>query len=308
MMNNSCFRRARGWSRREFIARSLTGAGVVLSVPKLFAETAAKRAASDLVPLGRTGIKVSRLAQGTGVDGYARTSAHTRLGEKTCVDLLRHGYASGIRFLDMADLYGSHRYVRESLKGEDRDNFTLLSKIWVTKESWNQPSGGALKEVDRFRKELNTDVVDVCLIHCTTNSRWPEQFERVRDELSELKERKIVRAVGTSCHDFGALQVAAEHPWVDVIFARINNKGGYRYSMDGPAGKVAAVLKKARANGKAVVGMKIFGAGKLVKPAEKDASLNYVFDNELVDAITIGMLSDSEVDDTVQRMNRALNG
>lgn len=308
MQSDAFCHHARGWSRREFIARSLTtGAGLALSAPRLFAETAVKRSAGDLVPLGRTGISVSRLAQGTGFNGYARSSAQTRLGEEACVGLLRHGYASGIRFLDMADLYGSHRYVRESLSGENRDNFTLLSKIWVRKEDWNQPSGGAVKEVDRFRKELNIDVLDVCLIHCTTDSRWPEQLERVRDELSKLKEKKIVRAVGTSCHDFGALQVAAEHPWVDVIFARINNMGGRRYSMDGPTKEVATVLKKARANGKAVVGMKIFGAGRLVKPEQKDASLTYVFENDLVDAITIGMLSDSEVDDTVQRMNRALN-
>lgn len=295
------------WSRRQFIARTMAGAGLALSAPALLAEKAKKRSAADLVPLGQTGIKVSRLACGTGFNGFARSSAQTRLGEEACVGLLRHGYESGIRFLDMADLYGSHTYVKESLQGLDRDNFALLSKIWVRQEDWNQPSGGAVKEVDRFRKELNTDVLDVCLIHCTTNSKWPEQYERVRDELSELKQKKVVRAVGTSCHDFGALEVAAHHPWVDVIFARINNMGGRQYSMDGSAAEVATVLKKARANGKAVVGMKIFGAGKLVKPEEKDASLQYVYENELVDAITIGMLSDTEVDDTVQRMNKALN-
>jgi aryl-alcohol dehydrogenase-like predicted oxidoreductase len=307
MKINSYQPNKRRWSRRQFITRTLTGAGLALSAPRLLSETAPKRTATDIVPLGKTGIKVSRLAQGTGFNGFARSSAQTRLGEKQCVGLLEHGYESGIRFLDMADLYGSHRYVKESLAGEDRAKFTLLSKIWVREEDWNQPSGGAIKEVDRFRKELNTDTLDVCLIHCTTNSRWPEQYERVRDELSELKQKKVVRAVGTSCHDFGALQVAAEHPWVDVIFARINNRGGSRYSMDGTADEVAAVLKKARANGKAVVGMKIFGAGKLVKPEEKDASLKYVFENDLVDAITIGMLSDGEVDDTVLRMNKALN-
>ena len=97
--------------------------------------------------------------------------------------------------------------------------------------------------------------------------------------------------MGVSCHDFGALKVAAAHPWVDVIFARINHKGGREYSCDASAPEVAEVLKTARANGKAVVGMKIFGAGKLVTPEEKDASLSYVFGNDLVDAVTIGMLT-----------------
>ena len=284
----------------------MAGTGLALSAPRLLSQEATVRTASDLVPLGRTGIKVSRLAQGTGYNGFARSSAQTRLGEGACTGLLRHGYDAGIRFLDMADLYGSHDYVKKSLAGRDRSKFTLLSKIWTREQEWNQPSGGALKEVDRFRQELDTDRLDVCLIHCTTNEKWPEQFERVRDELSELKQKQIVGAVGTSCHDFGALEVAAEHPWVDVIFARINYKGGKEYSMDGTAEAVPAVMKKARANGKAVVGMKIFGAGKLVEPDQKDASLRYVFENELVDAITIGMVSTGEVDDTIARVNRAL--
>jgi predicted aldo/keto reductase-like oxidoreductase len=110
--------------------------------------------------------------------------------------------------------------------------------------------------------------------------------------------------VGVSCHDFGALKLAATHPWVEVIFARINNRGGAEYAMDASTAEVADVLKLARRNGKAVVGMKIFGAGKLVKPEEKDASLNYVFQNQLVDAITIGMRQTEEVDDTLERMSQ----
>jgi aryl-alcohol dehydrogenase-like predicted oxidoreductase len=280
---------------------------MAVTLPVLRGDAAGRREVADRVPLGRTGLEVSRLALGTGYNGFARSSAQTRLGEQECIRLLRHGYDAGVQFLDMADLYGSHDYVRKSLGGKDRSRFVLLSKIWVRPEEWNQPSGGALKEVDRFRRELNTDMLDVCLIHCTQDADWPSQFERVRDELSSLKQKQVVRAVGTSCHDFGALKVAASHPWVDVIFARINDQGGRKYSMDGTAAEVAAVLKTARANGKAVVGMKLFGAGKLVKPSEKDASLKFVLGNELVDAVTIGMTSPEQIDDTVARMNRALN-
>ncbi|UCD56431.1 MAG: aldo/keto reductase, partial [Candidatus Hydrogenedentota bacterium] len=167
------------------------------------------------------------------------------------------------------------------------------------------PSGGAEEEVNRFRKELNTDVLDICLIHCMTDTKWPKTFERIRDELSEMKSKGAVRAVGISCHDFGAMKVAAEHPWVDVLLARINNVGK-EAEMDASAEAVAAVLKQARKNGKVVLGMKIFGAGKLVKPEQKDASLKYVLGNELVDAVTIGMMKPAEVDDTIKRMNKVL--
>jgi predicted aldo/keto reductase-like oxidoreductase len=167
------------------------------------------------------------------------------------------------------------------------------------------PSGGAENEVNRFRKELDVDVLHICLIHCMTNTNWPNEYKRIRDELSEMKEKGAVRAVGVSCHDFGAMKVACEHPWTDVILARINNVGKSAY-MDASVEEVSAVLKKARANGKTVLGMKIFGAGRLVKNDQKDASLKYVLDNGLVDAMTIGMMKPSEVDDTVKRLNAAV--
>jgi 1-deoxyxylulose-5-phosphate synthase len=289
-------------TRREFLKTSLTGAGVLMTVPSLVGADTASFSGNDIVPLGRTGIKVSRLAQGTGFNGYNRSSEHTRQGKDKFDRLLRHSLDEGIKFLDMADLYGSHPYVKDVIKGLPRNRYVLLSKIWPRKEDWVTPSGGAKEELDRFRQELGVDMVDVCLIHCMMNDKWPTEYEHIRDGLSDLKQKGVVRAVGVSCHDLGALKVAAENPWVDVILARINNKGGGDYSCDAPAEEVAAVLKTARKNGKAIVGMKIFGAGKLVKPDEKDASLKYVFTNNLVDAITVGMLNPGEVDDTLKRM------
>jgi len=295
-------------SRRQFLKASLAGAGLLGAAPGLLAAAEAgatvRFRGSDLVPLGRTGIKVSRLAQGTGYDGSNHSSAHTRQGKEAFDRLLRHSLDRGVTFLDMADLYGSHPFVKEVIRGLPRDRFVLLSKIWPRKEKWVTPSGGATKEIDRFRQELGVERLDVCLIHCMLNDRWPAEYERIRDDLSELKQKGVVRAVGVSCHDLGALKAAAEHPWVDVIFARINHKGGKDYFCDGSVEEVSAVLKAARTRGKAVVGMKIFGAGKLTKPQEKEASLQYVFTNGLVDAITVGMLKPEEVDDTLKRMSQ----
>ncbi|UCG55878.1 MAG: aldo/keto reductase [Phycisphaerales bacterium] len=298
------------YSRRRFITTALAGAGVVAAGPTWLSESKAgaarrKRAATDIVTLGRTGIKATRLAHGTGWNGGGRTSAHARLGEKTFSKLLRHSIDRGITFVDSADLYGIHSYVRTALDGVPRDKYILGTKIWPRTEFWNSPSGGAKEEVDRYCKELNSDVIDICLIHCMQNTQWPQEFERIRDELDELKEKGRVRAVGVSCHDLGALKVAASHPWVDVIYARVNNVGK-KASMDGSPEEVGAVLKTARANGKVVVGMKIFGAGELVKPEQMDASLKHVFENKLVDAVTIGMMKPDEVDDTIRRVSRVL--
>ncbi len=295
-------------TRRRFLKTSVAGAGALATAPGLLRQAEAAATGSfkgtDTVPLGQTGIKVSRLAQGTGFNGYNHTSAHTRQGKEKFDRLLHRSVERGITFIDMADLYGSHPFVKEIIKDLPRDKFQLLTKIWPRKAEWVKPSGGAKEEIDRFRSELKVDHVEVCLIHCMTNDKWPTEYERIRDELSELKDKQVVRAVGVSCHSLGALKVASEHPWVDVIFARINHKGGKEFSCDAPLDELAPVLKTARANGKAVVGMKIFGAGKLIKPEEKDASLKYVFNNGLVDAITVGMLNPKEVDDTLKHMSQ----
>ena len=295
-------------TRRQFIHTSLASAGLLAAAPMQLqiarAASSTSLKGTDLVSLGKTGLKVTRLAQGTGFNGYNHTSEHTRRGKEAFDRLARHSLDRGITFFDMADLYGSHPFVKDVIKDLPRDKFTLLSKLWPRKESWVTPSGGAKEEVDRFRKELNTDWLDVCLIHCMQNAKWADEYEKIRDDLSELKQKKIVRAVGVSCHDLGALKVASQHPWVDVIFARINHKAGSQYSCDGSVDEVSAVLTTARANGKAVVGMKIFAAGKFAQqPEERDASLKYVFTNRLVDAITVGMLTTDEVDDTLKRIS-----
>jgi len=297
-----------GFSRRRFFAAALAGAGtLVAGTQAALADQPSPGGcpATQIVTLGRTGIKASRLAQGTGWNGSGRSSAHTRLGEKAFNELIRHGLDRGIAFMDCADLYGSHPYLRTALTGVPRDKYIVMSKIWPRTEYWNLASGGAVKEVDRFRRELNVEVLDICLIHCMTNANWPVEYERVRDELSELKVKGAVRAVGVSCHDLGALKVACTHPWTDVILARINNVGRDA-AMDASPDEVAPILKQARADGKVILGMKIFGAGKLTTPEQKDASLKYVWGNGLVDATTVGMLSIQEIDDTIERMNRAL--
>ncbi|MGD7652094.1 MAG: aldo/keto reductase [Verrucomicrobiales bacterium] len=296
-------------SRRTFLKTGAIGAGAFAAggIPAL-AGPAATLAASDRVTLGKSGVVVSRLAQGTGMKGWARQSDHTRMGQKAFTALLRRGFEQGINLWDMADLYGTHSFMRKAMDGIARDQYSLLSKIWTREAKWNHPSGGATEEVHRFLKEMGTDRLDICLLHCMTEKDWPKLKERACEELATLKTLGKVRAVGVSCHSHDALKTAAEHPWVDVILARINHMGGKEYKMDGTVEEITATLKKARANGKAVIGMKIFGEGRLVKPAEKDASLKYVLNSGAVDAITIGMRTVEEVDDSVRRVAKALRG
>ena len=295
--------------RRRFLKGTLAGTGLLALAPELALAgdppkgLATARSAADRVALGRTGIRCSFLAQGTGSSGIGGSSDHTRLGQPAFTRLLRHAVDGGVNFLDMADQYGSHPFVREGLKGVARDKVVMLTKIRPGRHTGVRDTPQAF---DRFREELGTEMIDVCLIHCVTDARWTDDLARVRDDLSALKDKGVLRAVGVSCHDHGALKVAAEHPWVEVIFARINHRGGREYSCDDTREEIAKTLRTARANGKAVVGMKIFGAGRLTSPADRDASLKYVIGNDLVDAMTIGMTSTEQVADTIERIDKTL--
>lgn len=289
-------------TRREAIKTGALGAGLIIS-PNLFSGES-KFGADEKVELGKTGIKTSRLAMGTGMKGGNRQSRHTRMGQERFTELIRHGIDRGLNFLDLADWYGTHEFTKNALKGIDREKYVLETKLWTRSTPGFNPSGGAKEEIDRFRKELNTDYIDICLIHYITYPDYIERHKRVRDELSELKEKGIVRAVGASFHHYGGLVRATEDPWIDVIFARINHLGGFEYKMDGPSELIASVLKQARKNGKAVVGMKIFGEGTIKDPEQMDRSLQYVLRNDLIDAMTIGMERPAEIDDNFERIGR----
>jgi 1-deoxyxylulose-5-phosphate synthase len=295
-------------NRREFLKRS-SAAAILASTTGFTFPSAPTRHAAQLIPLGNTGVRGSYLLFGTGVQAWNRQSGLGRLGERAATDLLRHALDRGINFFDSADAYGTHPIIARAMAGVPRERYVLLTKMLT---SAGQPAaerpGGALEEIDRFRRELDTEVLDVCLLHLMTNDRWAVEKERVMDHLSRLKEQGVIRGLGVSCHDLGALKVAAQHPWVEVLLARINYRGTAEFHMDGTAEEVAAVLRTARANGKAVIGMKVYGQGKLSDPRQMDRSVRYVIDSELVDSITLGMLRRTELEDNIARIDRALRG
>ncbi len=253
----------------------------------------------DIVRLGETGMEVPRLALGTGSRGWMKTSNQKKLGEKKFVDLAMHAYDRGIRFFETADMYGTHEFVGKALKNVDREKVTVLTKIMVYEhQDWYKPEPFQ-KSIDRFRKELDTDYIDILLLHCMVNSQWPDEYKRYMDDYSEAQQKGIVKKIGLSCHDLGALKVAAENPWADVLLARINYDGA---KMDGPPADVMPVLKKAKENGKGVIGMKVFGCGDLTKDDQRQKSLEYVMKSKNVDCMTIGFESPEQVDDTIERV------
>lgn len=293
--------------RREFLEKSLAGVGGVLLGSRLAFADEAKAAATDpyeTVSLGRTGLKMSRFCLGTGMRGGNRQSNHTRMGKEKFEALIRGAHERGTTVFDLADLYGTHPYVIPALKGIPRDRFNIITKIWF------RPNGIPEKErpdadvvVQRFLKELDTDYIDLVLLHCVESAKWPEELRRQMDILAELKSKKLIRAHGVSCHSLGALEACIKEPWVDSVHARINPTGA---SMDGKPEVVVPVLKAIHDAGKGVVGMKIIGEGRYRNSDElRNNSVNFVLGLGCVDILNVGCESLAEVDDLADRVRNA---
>ncbi len=286
--------------RRDFLRRSASGLAAAWVSSKTasaaaFATTplAKKYQAHDEVVLGRTGIHTSRLAMGTGTIGGGGESNQTRLGTSPFTRLLLDGYhENGLRFFDTADSYGSHPYVAAAIKQLPREKVTVL-----TKTDTRDPEG-VRADLERFRRELGTEYIDVVLIHCVTEGNWTTRYRGVMDVLSEAKQKGLIRAHGVSCHSIQALHAAAAaSDWVDIDLVRLNPVGAH---MDADAETVIGVIQQMRKGGTGIVGMKILGQGAM-RDRPSDA-LQYALGTGVLDAFTIGAESRHEQDDLTRRI------
>ncbi len=291
MLRREFLRRSGGILGAALVTKTTAAHGVLIDSEPL---TRTFRAQDEIV-LGHTGIHTSRLAIGTGTIGGGGQSDQTRLGASALTNLLLNGYhENGLRFFDSADSYGSHPHIAAALKQLPRDKITVL-----TKTDTRDPKG-VRDDLDRFRKELAVDYIDVVLIHCITEGDWTTRYRGAMDVLSEAKQRGIIRAHGVSCHTLPALKAAAASPWVDIDLVRFNPTGSH---MDSDPNNVISVVKQMRAQGKGIVGMKILGQGDLRhRPSE---AIRYALGTGVLDAFTIGAESQREQNDLVQRIAAA---
>lgn len=283
--------------RREFFKYTAATAGALTLTPleDIFSHQNKRKYANDIVTLGKTGIKVSRLAMGTGTHGVNRRSNQTeQLGIKGVADLLYVAYEKGINFWDSADQYGTHPHLKEALKRVPREKVVILTKTHAS-------TADEMKaDLDRFRKEIGTDYLDIILLHLMRDPEWPAIKQGAMDVLEKARQDNIIRAHGVSCHTLGALEAAANSNWVQVNLARINPEGAV---MDADVPTVVKVLQKMHKDGKGVIGMKIFGGGRLRD--QVDECLKYVLSLDCVDAFTIGQENQKEMQDLLKRIPAA---
>ncbi len=284
-------------NRRKFLAVSATIAGTALCPRWSNVASAAsiKKYANDRLALGPMKIPVTRLAMGTGTNGVGGSSNQTRqLGLGGVADLLQDAFDQGVTFWDSADQYGSHPHLKEGLRHVAREKVTILTKTHASTEK------EAIADIDRFRREIGTDYIDILLLHCMTDASWPEQKKGAMAAIAEAREKGIVRTHGVSCHTLEALKAAAASPWVQVDLARINPAG---MIMDADVPTVLSVLRQMKASGKGIIGMKILGAGGLSKRV--DEALQYALSLDCVDCFTIGSESRGQFHDLLARIPAA---
>lgn len=293
-------------TRRQFVRTMSVGAGgVLLAGPSLAVPSKSRLPqALDFVTLGNSNLKTTYLGIGTGVSATNRSSNITRSGMAERV--VREAYDRGVRFFDCADAYGTHNATGIALKGIPRDNFILTTKIWVS------PKGGIPEAerpdadvvVDRFRKELNMDYLDLVQIHLMTDPKWTDVYKKQMDILENLKAKGIIRAHGVSVHSLGAMEACVGNPWIDVIHVRVNPYGA---SMDKPdPAEVTPVIKKLHDEGKGVIGMKLIGAGSYKNDSEKiDNTIKYVQGLGSIDMVIIGFETPEQIDNYITRIENS---
>ncbi|HEX4589125.1 MAG TPA: aldo/keto reductase [Gemmataceae bacterium] len=283
--------------RRQFLGQSAAALGAAAMLAKPLAASPAGQAtatrAGDLVTLGRSGVKTSLLGIGTGSNGVGRSSNQVKLGQEKFNKLLAHAFDRGIRYIDTADQYGSHIFVREAIRAAKMPR----EKLFIQTKTRALNAEVAKADIERFREELGTDYIDSLLMHCMTKINWPTDMRPVMDVLDNAKAKGMVKAVGVSCHGLPPLQTAAATDWIDIDLARINPLGGNKGRMDSTPPVVAGLLKQMHDKGKGILGMKILAEGDLKKPEQKRESLKFVMGLGCVDAFVIGFEKPEQIDE-----------
>jgi len=288
------------FTRREFLKSGLAAGTLAVSgsIPLI----ARRGSATDMVTLGRAGVKVTRLAFGTGsFSGQVQRA----LGQDGFTRLVRHAYDRGIRFFETAESYGEmHRMLGVALKGIPRDSYQLMSKVTT------RPGVDPQEKFDELRRLANTEYFDIMLLHWQHTATWPADTARWQDAVLEVQSRKVVLSHGASVHGLPALRKVPGNEWLQVAMIRVNHTGksmdAEDYATQGPGDvpEVVTRVKEVRNEGMGVIAMKLAGEGTFDRDDRRKA-MRFAFQNAGVDCVTVGYKSPAEIDEAIENLNLA---
>lgn len=289
-------------SRRDFLksglaAAALAGAGTLPL--KATPETA-----TDWVTLGKSRVKVTRLALGTGtISGQVQRD----LGQEEFTKLVRYAYDRGIRFFETAESYHEmHKMLGIALKGVPRDSYRLMTKVTT------RPGTDPQEKIDQLRKLANTDYFDIALLHWQHVATWPQDTVRWQDGILEAENKHAVVSHGASVHGLPALRQFPGNQWLEIAMIRMNHKGvrmdaeDYNTSGLGNVSEVVTHVKQVHKQGMGVISMKLVGEGEFTNREDRKKAMSFAFRNAGVDAVTVGFKNTGEVDEAIENLNLAL--
>ena len=264
-----------------------------------------KRSATDWVTLGKSKVKVTRLAFGTGTNGGR---VQRELGQEEFTKLVRYAYDRGIRFFETSDTYhGMPEMLGIALKGVPRDTYRLMTK-------YHTPSSGdPASNIDEARRQLQTEYIDILLLHCLRPPTWEADYRNLQDGFSEAKAKKAILSHGASVHGLPALRTFPGNQWLDIAMIRMNHNGTKMDSEDardqvpGSVDEVVAHTRKVHAQGMGIISMKLCGEGRFTRAEDRDAAMKFAMNLGCVDAVTIGFKNTAEIDEAIERTGRVMN-
>src|SRR5580693_2069964 len=289
-------------SRRHFLKTTSLAAGAIALGSALPLNASSKDAATEWVTLGKSNVKVTRLAFGT---GSMSGQVQRQLGQEQFTKLVRYAYDRGIRFYETAESYGDmHRMLGIALQGIPRDSYRLMSK--VTTHGDVDPQ----KKFDELRKLANTEYFDIMLLHWQHTGTWPADTVRWQDGIMEAQHRQAIVSHGASMHGLPALRQAPKFQWLDVAMIRMNHKGASMDAEDfattglGNVPEVVSHVKEVKKNNVGVVSMKLIGEGTFNRE-DRQAAMKFAFRNAGVDTVTVGYKNTAEIDEAIENLNAA---
>jgi 1-deoxyxylulose-5-phosphate synthase len=289
------------YSRRDFLKTGIA-AGAVAGAGTLALATE-RRKATDWVTLGRSDVKVTRLAFGTGsMSGQVQQS----LGQEAFTRLVRHAYDNGIRFYETAESYGdTPRMLGIALKGLPRESYRVMHKVTTFHDVNPQ------QKLDELRRTANMEYLDIMLLHWQHTSTWPADSAHWQDAILEAEQKKTIVSHGASVHGLPALRQVPGNKWLDVAMIRVNHNGTRMDTevADGPAlgnvNEVVAHVHQVRKEGMGVISMKLIGEGQFNRE-DRQKAMRFAFQNAGVDSVTVGYKNTAEIDEAIENLNLAL--
>jgi aryl-alcohol dehydrogenase-like predicted oxidoreductase len=288
-------------SRRGFLKTGLA-AGALAGLGRLPLRADGGKA-TDWVTLGKSDVKVTRLAFGTGsISGKVQRD----LGQEQFNRLVRYAYDQGIRFFETAESYGDmHRMLGIALQGIPRDSYRLMSKVTT------RPGGDPQAKFDELRTLAKTDYFDIMLLHWQHTATWPADSAKWQDGILEAQHKRIIVSRGASVHGLPALRQVPANDFLQVAMIRMNHTGAHMDAEDynansGNVPEVVTHVKETRQKGMGVISMKLVGEGSYTNRDDRKAAMRFAFRNAGVDAVTVGYKNTAEIDEAIENLNLAL--